>query len=491
MTHTLVPVILCGGSGTRLWPLSRETYPKQFLALAGAHTMLQDTALRLQGLPGSVGLDPAPIVVCNAEHRFLAAGQLAAVGVAGARILLEPAGRNTAPALTLAALQACEGGADPILLAMPADHVITDRPALHAAVVQAHAVASQGAMVTFGIVADRPETGYGYIQRGAAHQHGSYRIASFAEKPDAATAQRYLDAGEYLWNSGLFMVRASVWLHALGQCRPDILQACEQAMQQAVRDLDFVRPDATAFTACPSDSIDYAVMEHLPVRPDLGIPACVLPLQAGWSDLGAWDALWDVSARDAGNNATVGDTVLHGCADSLVLASSRLVAGVGLHNIVVIETPDAVLVADKSQTQSVKHIVAHLKAQGHQLANNHRKVHRPWGWYDSIDSGERFQVKRIVVNPGASLSQQMHHHRAEHWVVVKGTAEVTNGERTFLLGENESTFIPLGHVHRLANPGKVPLEIIEVQSGSYLGEDDIVRFEDTYGRAPAAPHAAL
>ena len=450
---------------------------------------MQDTALRLQGLSGKVPQAPSPILVCNAEHRFLAAGQLAGVGIAHARIVLEPAGRNTAPALTLAALQACEGGADPILLAMPADHVITDRPALHAAVVQAHAVASQGAMVTFGIVADRPETGYGYIQRGDAHLHGSDRIASFAEKPDATTAQRYLDSGEYLWNSGLFMVRASVWLKALASCRPDILQACQQAMQQAVRDLDFIRPDAAAFAACPSDSIDYAVMERLPVRADLGIPACVLPLQAGWSDLGAWDALWDVSPRDANNNATTGDAVLHDCTDSLLMANSRLVAGVGLHNIVVIETPDAVLVADKSQTQSVKHIVAQLKAQGHALANTHRKIHRPWGWYDSIDGGERFQVKRIVVNPGASLSLQMHHHRAEHWVVVKGTAEVTNGERTFLLGENESTFIPLGHVHRLSNPGKLPLEIIEVQSGSYLGEDDIVRFEDTYGRAQGAGQA--
>ena len=482
MKNTLVPVILCGGSGTRLWPLSRETYPKQFLALAGEHTMLQDTALRLQGLPDSVALDASPIVVCNAEHRFLAAGQLAGVGIAHARIVLEPVGRNTAPALTLAALQARAGGADPILLAMPADHVITDRAALHTAVVQAHAVASQGAMVTFGIVADRPETGYGYIQRGAAHLHDSYRIASFAEKPDAATAQRYLDSGEYLWNSGLFMVRASVWLHALAHCRADILQACEQAMAQAVRDLDFVRPDTAAFAACPSDSIDYAVMERLPVRPDLDIPACVLPLQAGWSDLGAWDALWDVSVRDSGNNATVGDAVLHDCTDSLLLANSRLVAGVGLHNIVVIETPDAVLVADKSQTQSVKHIVARLKAQGHALANTHRKIHRPWGWYDSIDGGERFQVKRIVVNPGASLSLQKHHHRAEHWVVVSGTAEITNGDKVLLLTENQSTYIPLGEVHRLANPGAIPLEIIEVQSGSYLGEDDIVRFEDYYGR---------
>ena len=484
LPSTLVPVILCGGSGTRMWPLSRETYPKQFLALAGTHTMLQDTALRLHGLPASAGLSATPIVVCNVEHRFLAASQLAAVGVHQPAIVLEPTGRNTAPALTLAALQASAEGADPLLLAMPADHVVTDRPALHAAVLQAQAAAERGAMVTFGIVADRPETGYGYIQRGAAQPHGGYGITSFAEKPDAATARAYIDAGDYLWNSGLFLVRASVWLRAIGACRPDILQACEQAMQQAVRDLDFIRPDASAFAACPSDSIDYAVMERLPQRADLGIPACVLPLQAGWSDLGAWDALWDVLPRDADNNATVGDAVLHGCSDSLFLSSHRTVAGVGLSNIVVIETADAVLIADKTQTQSVKHIVAQLKAQGRELTHTHRKVHRPWGWYDSIDGGDRFQVKRIVVNPGASLSQQMHHHRAEHWVVVKGTAQVTNGERTFLLGENESTYIPLGHVHRLANPGKVPLEIIEVQSGSYLGEDDIVRFEDTYGRVP-------
>ncbi len=482
----LLPVILCGGSGTRLWPLSRETYPKQFLSLAGEQTMLQDTALRLQGMPAHVPLASAPILVCNAEHRFLAAGQLAAIGIAQPQIVLEPTGRNTAPALTLAALQATAHGADPLLLAMPADHVVTDRPALHAAVAQAHAVASAGAMVTFGIVPNRPETGYGYIQRGAAQDRGAYAIASFAEKPDAATAQRYLDSGEYLWNAGLFLVRASVWLKAIGACRPDILTACETAMQHAVRDLDFIRPDTAAFQACPSDSIDYAVMERLPQRADLGIPACVIPLQAGWSDLGAWDALWDVLPHDANGNATVGDAVLHDSHDSLLMGNSRLVAGVGLNHIVVVETPDAVLVADKRQTQNVKHIVAQLKAQGHQLANSHRKVHRPWGWYDSIDSGERFQVKRIVVNPGASLSLQMHHHRAEHWVVVKGTAQVTNGDKTFLLGENESTFIPLGHVHRLANPGKLPLEIIEVQSGSYLGEDDIVRFEDTYGRAPEA-----
>lgn len=482
----LVPVVLCGGSGTRLWPLSRETYPKQFLALTGALTMLQETALRLRGLEG-IPVDKTPIMVCNAEHRFLAASQLADVHIHGAHIVLEPAGRNTAPALTLAALQAHANGADPVLLAMPADHVMADLPAFHAAVESAHALACQGAMVTFGIVADKPETGYGYIECGPAVDGGNARqIVSFAEKPDAARAQSYLDAGNYLWNSGLFMVRASVWIKAIQSCRPDIHAACTTAMANAQKDADFIRPNADAFNACPSDSIDYAVMERLPGRADLGISACVVPLQAGWSDLGAWDALWQVREQDAHCNAHVGDTIEHGCTNSLLLSSSRLVAGVGLDNIVVVETPDAVLVADKRQTQDVKQIVGMLRKAGQSLTQTHRKIHRPWGWYDSIDNGARFQVKRIVVNPGARLSLQMHHHRAEHWIVVKGTAEVTNGDKTFLLGENESTFIPLGHVHRLVNPGKVPLEIIEVQSGIYLGEDDIVRFEDNYGRVIGA-----
>lgn len=482
MNTPLQPVILCGGSGTRMWPLSRETYPKQFLTLVGEHSMLQDTALRLRGLPPSVPVAPNPVLVCNADHRFLAASQMNAVGIQDAKILLEPAGRNTAPALTLAALQVRADGQDPVLLVMPADHVIPDQQALHASVEQAYQMADAGAMVAFGIVPSHPETGYGYIERGAAADHGGFTISSFAEKPDAITAQQYLDAGTYYWNSGLFVVRASVWLKALEQCRPDILQACTSAMQQAQRDMDFVRPNAEAFADGPSDSIDYAVMERLPAHPEMGVPARVVPLKAGWSDLGAWDALWQILEQDNAQNATVGDAIVHNSTGSLLFSTSRLVAGVGLDNVVVIETPDAILVADKRQTQDVKHVVGELKRQGHVLANSHRKVYRPWGWYDSIDSGERFQVKRIVVNPGASLSLQMHHHRAEHWIVVKGTAEVTNGEKVFLLGENESTFIPLGHVHRLRNPGKVPLEIIEVQSGSYLAEDDIVRFEDTYGR---------
>lgn len=449
--------------------------------------MLQETALRLQGL-GHIPVAKTPLLVCNTEHRFLAASQLMEAGIAGARIVLEPTGRNTAPALTLAALQAKADGGDPILLAMPSDHVMGNLPAFHRAIERAFSVACNGAMVTFGIVADKPETGYGYIQCGQALEgEGAYRIASFAEKPDAARAQSYVESGNYLWNSGLFMVRTSVWLTTIQRCRPDIFAACTAAMASAQKDVDFIRPATEAFNACPADSIDYAVMERLPTRPELGVPACVVPLKAGWSDLGAWDALWQVREQDAQGNAQVGDTIQHGCSNSLLLSSSRLVAGVGLDNIVVVETADAILVADKRQTQDVKQIVAKLREAGHTLTQTHRKVHRPWGWYDSIDSGERFQVKRIVVNPGASLSLQMHYHRAEHWVVVKGTAEVTNGERTLLLGENESTFIPLGHIHRLSNPGKVPLEIIEVQSGSYLGEDDIVRFEDTYGRVAATP----
>ncbi|GKT21324.1 mannose-1-phosphate guanylyltransferase/mannose-6-phosphate isomerase [Acidovorax sp. SUPP3334] len=488
MAQPLLPVILCGGSGTRLWPLSREAYPKQFLALAGAMTMLQDTALRLQGWAPEVGVATDPILVCNTEHRFVAASQLLAVGIRKARVLLEPVGRNTAPALTLAALQAGAEGHDPVMLAMPADHVVQDLLAFHAAVRRAFSIAEAGGLVTFGIVPDRPETGYGYIQCHPAGEQGQgiHRIASFAEKPDAPTAQRYLDAGDYFWNSGLFMVRASQWLAAIRACRPDILSACEAAMQGAQRDLDFIRPDASAFEACPPDSIDYAVMERLPLMPELGIPTFAVAMQAGWSDLGAWDALWNVLERDGNGNATVGDALLENSENTLLMSTHRLVAGVGLDHIVVVETPDAVLVADKRRTQDVKHIVARLKQEGHALAHHHRKVHRPWGWYDAIDSGERFQVKRIVVNPGARLSMQMHYHRAEHWVVVRGTAEITNGDDTYLLAQNESTFIPVGRRHRLANPGKTPLEIIEVQSGDYLGEDDIVRFDDIYGRSTSA-----
>ena len=478
----LLPVILCGGSGTRLWPLSRETYPKQFLALNGdGRSMLQDTATRLDGLPPDIPKVP-PLVICNGEHRFLAAQQLHEVGIAGARLVLEPAGRNTAPALTLAALAA---DAQAILLAMPADHIVNHAERLHQAVASAWPLAREGAMVTFGIVANRPETGYGYIQKGLAMDGtDAFAIQSFEEKPSLELAQSYIASGNYLWNSGLFMVRADQWLQAMAALQPAMLQACRTAMDRSSRDMDFIRPHGETFAACPADSIDYAVMEHLPGNDALGIPARVVPLDAGWSDLGAWDALWDVLPHDDQGNAHAGQTLSINTRDSLLFSETRLVAAVGVENLVVVETADAILVADKFKTQDVKKIVAELKAQKRSLASTHRKVHRPWGWYDSIDDGPRFQVKRIVVNPGARLSLQMHHHRAEHWIVVKGTAQVTNGDKTFLLGENESTFIPLGHVHRLVNPGKVPLEIIEVQSGSYLGEDDIVRFEDNYGRIP-------
>ena len=488
-SHTLHPVILCGGAGTRLWPLSRETYPKQFLALqGGSTTMLQDTARRLDGLEAHLPRH-APWVVCNHEHRFLAAQQLHEAGVAGAQLLLEPCARNTAPALTLAALAAQAADPHAVLLAMPADHVVANTPALQAAVLAAWPLACAGAMVTFGITPQRPETGYGYIQQGAPVPGSvACEIAGFAEKPTAERARAYLESGQYLWNAGLFMVRADQWLRALGALQPLMLAQCQAAMAGRTQDADFIRPQPQAFAACPADSIDYAVMEQLPSQgAALDVAARVVALDAGWSDLGAWDALWDVLERDPQGNAHVaqepGQVLAVDSHNTLVLAESALVATVGLNDVVIVQTPDAVLVADKRRTQDVKKVVQALQTQRRSLAQTHRKVHRPWGWYDSIDAGERFQVKRIVVNPGASLSLQMHHHRAEHWVVVKGTAEVTNGDKTFLLGENESTFIPLGHLHRLANPGKLPLEMIEVQSGSYLGEDDIVRYEDTYGRA--------
>ncbi|WP_026295652.1 mannose-1-phosphate guanylyltransferase/mannose-6-phosphate isomerase [Aromatoleum toluclasticum] len=480
----ITPVILSGGSGTRLWPLSRELQPKQLLALTGERTMLQETALRLEGFMQGQGTGPA-IVVCNNEHRFMAAEQLRSVGIAAPRIILEPVGRNTAPALTLAALAAsCVDGEDPILLVMPADHVVTDRDAFQSAVASGLPAATNGAIVTFGIVPARPETGYGYIRTGVRRDDGALKLVKFVEKPNLDRATEYVASGEYLWNSGLFMMRASVWLKALDTLDPSMSLACKEAFAAGKQDTDFLRVDPQSFEACPSDSIDYAVMEKLATHAGLGIDGVVIPMSAGWSDVGAWDALWDVMEKDENGNAAFGETIVEGCQGSLLYGGGRLVAGVGLKDVIVVETPDAVLVADKSRTQDVKKIVTRLKAEGRTLADSHRKIYRPWGWYDSIDFGDRFQVKRIVVEPGAKLSLQMHHHRAEHWIVVKGTAEVTNGEKVFLLSENESTYIPLGHVHRLANPGKVPLEIIEVQSGSYLGEDDIVRFEDTYGRAP-------
>lgn len=467
-----------------MWPASREACPKQLLPLTGERSLLQETVARLEGSSVGGEVDPRPLVVTNEEYRFIIAEQLRQIGARQACILLEPMGRNTAPALTLAALEAVAAGEDPVLLVMPADHVINDRAAFQRAVAEGARQAGAGALVCFGVVPERAETGYGYIRAGdAVSENGARELAEFVEKPDAETAARYVASGAYFWNSGIFMFRASVWLAALAHFRPDIDRACRDAFAGHTKDADFLRVERAAFEACPSDSIDYAVMEKLRTAPQLG-QGVVVPLAAGWSDVGAWDALWTVLPHDADGNVTRGDVLLHGSQGTLVYASHRLVAAVGCEDMVVVETADAVLVTSKSSAQNVKKVVERLKAEGRSHGHHHRKVFRPWGWYDSIDSGGRFQVKRIVVNPGASLSLQMHHHRAEHWIVVQGTAEVTCGEKTFLLSENESTYIPLGIRHRLNNPGCVPLEIIEVQSGSYLGEDDIVRFEDVYGRMP-------
>jgi len=474
-------VVLSGGSGTRLWPVSREKHPKQLQPLLGGESLLQNTLQRLEGLP--LG---APIVVSNEEYRFITAEQLRQLGLPVWTLLLEPAGRNTAPALTVAALYATRDGADPVLLTTPADHHVRDAAAFRAAVLRGLSDAENGAVVTFGILPDRPETGYGYIEArvGAddTARGGAIDLLAFREKPDATTAQDYVAGGRHFWNSGIFMLRASVWLKAIGHFAPEILAACTRAVAGAKDDGDFVRLDAAAFAASPADSIDYAVMEKLLAAAELGIAARVVPLDAGWSDVGAWDALWQAIGRDAEDNAVKGDVWMEDSHGNLVIAEHGLVACIGCEDMVVVETADAVLIAPKARTQEVKTIVSRLKAAGRSEAELHRKVHRPWGWYDSVDNGERFQVKRIVVRPGATLSLQMHHHRAEHWVVVCGTARVTRGDEVILLGENESTYIPLGVKHRLENPGQIPLEIIEVQSGSYLGEDDIVRFEDNYGR---------
>lgn len=464
----LIPVLLSGGSGTRLWPLSREAYPKQFLPLAGTQTMLQATWARVRDLGGA-----APLVVANEEHRFMVAEQLRETGCTPAALILEPVGRNTAPAIAVAALQALTGGEDALLLVLPSDHVIRDEDGFHAAVRAALPAAEQGALVTFGIVPDAPETGYGYIK--AAPGEGVRAVERFVEKPDRATAERYLAAGGYYWNSGMFLFRAGRFLEELERLQPAMLAACREALAKARRDVDFLRLDKAAFAACPADSIDYAVMEKT-------AHAAVLPVNLGWSDVGSWSALWAVAVRDAAGNAHRGDVIALDCRDTYAWGERRLIALIGLDDVVVVDTDDALLVARKDRVQQVKEIVQRIKAGKRSEATWHRKVYRPWGAYDSIDAAERFQVKRITVKPGATLSLQMHHHRAEHWIVVSGTARVTRGDEVFLLGENESTFIPLGTRHRLENPGMVPLELIEVQSGSYLGEDDIVRFEDKYGR---------
>ena len=474
------PVIMAGGSGTRLWPLSRSGFPKQFLVLSGNTSLFQQAAARLQGLAGP-GLDVAPpLVVGNEEHRFLVLDQLRELKVDPAAVLLEPLGRNTAPALTLAALQALDSGFDPVLVVISSDQTVTDEAAFNTAMHRAVAAAAGGAIAILGIKPQAPETGYGYIRSEAVNDDsGVPRVAQFVEKPDAATAERYLASGDYFWNAGMFVLKASVWMAALERFRPDIAAACRAAWGVRTTDARFVRPGKNEFAAVPSESVDYAVVEKCP---GTDIDIRMVALDAGWNDLGAWEAVWQVAPKDAAGNASVGDAIVTDSKNTLVHATSRLVSVVGLEDVIVVETPDAVLVADRARSQDVKKIVNQLGAEQRGEHALHRKVHRPWGWYDSIDNGPRHQVKRIMVKPGASLSLQMHHHRAEHWIVVSGTAEVTNGDKLIMLTENQSTYIPLGQTHRLANPGKVPLEIIEVQSGSYLGEDDIVRFEDTYGR---------
>lgn len=479
----LQPVILAGGSGTRLWPLSREQQPKQLIDLVDQTSLLQNTARRLSALTDIAPVAAQAILVCGDSHRFMSAAQLKQIGQE-AHILLEPAPRNTAPALTVAARYALSRADDSILVVMPADHAIPDAAAFLDAVRCAAKYAADGAIVTLGVVPQRAETGYGYIEVGPAlSSHGGYTIKHFVEKPHQELAEHYLQAGRYWWNSGIFIVRASVWLAVIEALQPEISQACTLALDQGQADGPFFRLDAKAFQACPTDSIDYAVMERLDLQG--GLPGVVVPLLAGWSDIGTWNAVWEYLDKDEHDNATQGRVLTEDTQSSLIRADGRLVACIGLRDVVVIETPDAVLVANKDAAQQVRHIVGTLKAQNAIEAVSHSKVYRPWGYYDSISAGERFQVKRIVVNPGASLSLQMHYHRAEHWVVVRGTAKVTCGEAIFLLSENQSTFIPLGTKHRLENPGKTQLEIIEVQSGAYLDEDDIVRFDDNYGRVPS------
>ncbi|WP_372987779.1 mannose-1-phosphate guanylyltransferase/mannose-6-phosphate isomerase [Marinobacter sp.] len=469
------PVIMAGGTGSRLWPLSRQLNPKQFLKLTDERlSMLQMTVDRLDGMAAA-----DPLLICNEEHRFLAAEQMRQSGFDDARIILEPCGRNTAPAIALAALQMVnelgDDDEDPLMLVLAADHLIQDVAAFQAGVSRAVPLAQQGRLVTFGIVPGHPETGYGYIHRGSELAPGCFAVDSFVEKPDLDTARTYLASGDYLWNSGMFLFGARRYLEELEKHRPDILAICRAAVDDASQDLHFTRINASVFADCPEDSIDYAVMEKTS-------DAAVVSLDAGWSDIGSWSALWEVSEKDERGNSFSGDVIAHETSNTLVRADSRLVATVGVEDLVIIETKDALLVAHKDKVQDVKKVVETIRNDGRHEHMNHREVYRPWGVYDSIDSGKRYQVKRITVKPGAKLSVQMHHHRAEHWIVVSGTAQVTNGEKTYLVTENQSTYIPVGQVHSLENPGVIDLELIEVQSGSYLGEDDIVRFEDLYGR---------
>ncbi len=469
------PVIMAGGTGSRLWPLSRELNPKQFLKLTDDRlSMLQLTIARLEGMEAA-----APLLICNEEHRFLAAEQMRQSRYRHARILLEPCGRNTAPAIALAALQLTRGADsndDPLMLVLAADHLIQDTAAFQNGITNAMPLAEQGKLVTFGIVPSHAETGYGYIQRGQELADDSFNVNRFVEKPDLKTAERYLASGDYLWNSGMFMFGARTYLKELHKHQPDILTACQAALHDASEDMDFTRINADAFAECPEDSIDCAVMEKTD-------NAAVVSLDAGWSDIGSWSALWEASEKDENGNSFKGDVITHDTESTLVRADSRLVATVGVKDLVIIETKDALLVAHKDKVQDVKKVVELIKNDGRHEHMNHREVYRPWGMHDSIDNGARYQVKHITVKPGGKLSVQMHHHRAEHWIVVSGTAQVTNGEKTYLVTENQSTYIPVGEVHSLENPGVINLELIEVQSGSYLGEDDIVRFEDRYGRS--------
>ena len=468
----LIPVLLSGGVGSRLWPVSRELYPKQFLPLIGSNSLLTQTLQRAAAIKNV----SAPIVVCNDEHRFLVAEQLRQADVKAAAILLEPEGKNTAPAIAVAALQALTLSAEATLLVLPADHVIQQPEVFAAAVARGLEAAAEGFLVTFGIVPSAPETGYGYIQSGSSWRDGIHHLKQFVEKPNLETAKRYLASGEYVWNSGMFLLRADAYLNELETLAPEILAATRKALNAAQNDLDFARLDKAAFAMCPSDSIDYAVME----RTQKGM---VIPLSCGWSDVGSWSSLWDVEEKNEVGNVLSGDVLVHEVSGSYIRSESRLVAAIGIDDVIVVETSDAVLVADKTRVQDVKHIVSALKKNRRDEATLHKRVYRPWGSYESLVNASRFQVKRIVVNPGHQLSLQMHHHRAEHWIVVRGTAKVSCGDKEYLLSEDQSTYIPLGNRHRLANPGVIPLEIIEVQTGSYLGEDDIVRFQDVYGRS--------
>lgn len=465
----MIPVIISGGTGTRLWPLSRKNKPKQFLSLFDEASLFQNTLTRLYGFDDTA----APIIVCNIDHRFMVAEQLQEIDLVAKDIILEPCARNTAPAIALAALRALDTGSDPLLLVLAADHVIQNIPAFHLAIEQAKKLAEQDKLVTFGIQPQTAHTGYGYIE--AEEKNAPSKVKQFVEKPDLATAESYLAAGNFFWNSGMFLFKASTYINELQKYSPDMVSACKTALENSITDLDFIRVDPEAFEQSPSDSIDYAVMEKT-------TKAMVVPLDAGWSDVGSWSSLWETFPQDENNNVLIGDVIIDSVNNSYIHSENRLVTVLGLDDVVVVETHDAIMVAHKDQAQNVKNIVEALSKQDRKEVHTHRKCYRPWGSYDSVDIGERFQVKRITVNPGASLSLQMHYHRAEHWVVVSGTAEVTRDEEVMLLGENESTYIPLGSVHRLRNPGRVPLEIVEVQSGSYLEEDDIVRLQDSYNR---------